>query len=82
VIWIFYDSKKPWGWLVSGISVVALILGVVMKMRLTMSTVNAFDMALMLTCMFGGFGMFLASLKKTKDETRDKDTEYSKTNQQ
>lgn len=68
IIWVFYDSSKVWGWLISGVSIVALILGVIMKMRLTMNSVSAFDMSVMLMCMFGGFGMFLAGLKKQKKE--------------
>lgn len=70
VIWIFYDAKKIWGWLIAGISIVALILGVIMKMRLTMSSVNAFDVGLMLTLMFGGFGMFLAAHKKPQTDKK------------
>jgi len=84
VIWIFYDSKKLWGWLIAGISIVALILGVIMKMRLTMSSVSAFDAGLMLTLMFGGFGMFLSAHKKNKKmaEKNDQQQVGSKTNQE
>ena len=82
VTWLFYDSSKVWGWLIAGASVVALILGVIMKMRLTMNTVSAFDMTVMLVCMFGGFGMFLAGLRKPKKITKDQANDSgSKTNQ-
>lgn len=71
VIWLFYDSSKLWGWLIAGISIVALILGVIMKMKLTMSSVSAFDASTMLVLMFGGFGMFLSAHKKTKNDKKE-----------
>lgn len=82
VIWLFYDNSKIWGWLIAGTSIVALILGVIMKMRLTMNAVSAFDMTVMLVCMFGGLGMFLAGLKNPKEKNKAQSSETEpKTNQ-
>ncbi len=63
VMMIFWNSKNIFGWLLSGLSVVALIAGVIVNTRITLQAMSAFDMLVLLILIAGGAGLFFSSLK-------------------
>lgn len=63
--WIFYNSKSIWAWTLSGISLAAMIFGVITSLQLKMMPMNSFDFIMISILAFGGLGLFLRSLKDT-----------------
>lgn len=63
VIFIFYNSKNPIGWLLSGGSLIALFVGVLANSQFSFRNMSAFDLIVILVLAFGGLGLFLRSLK-------------------
>lgn len=63
VIFIFYNSKNYFGWLLCCGSLVALIVGVLARSQFTFASMSAFDLLLILILSFGGLGLFLRSLR-------------------
>ncbi|MCO7226892.1 hypothetical protein [Pleionea sp. CnH1-48] len=63
VIMIFWNSKNPFGWLLSGLSLVALIAGIIANIRMTLMPMTAFDILVLLVLMGGGAGLFFSSLR-------------------
>lgn len=61
---IFYDSKKLIGWLLTIGSLTALIFGVVSSVKFNLRTMSAFELIMIFTLAIGGVGLFLRSLKK------------------
>lgn len=60
---IFYDSKKWYGWLLAGGSLVALIFGVISAIQFRFRAMSAFDLIVILVLCVGGLGLFLRSLR-------------------
>ena len=60
---IFYDSKKWYGWLLAGGSLVALIFGVISSIHFRFRAMSAFDLIIILVLCVGGIGLFLRSLR-------------------
>ena len=60
---IFYQSKNPIGWILSGGSLLALVFGVIRSIQFNMVRMSAFNLLVILTLFFGGLGLFLSSLK-------------------
>ena len=60
---IFYDSKKWYGWLLAGGSLVALIFGVISSIQFRFRAMSAFDLIVILVLAIGGLGLFLRSLR-------------------
>jgi len=63
IIMIFWNSRNPFGWLLSSISVIALIAGIIVNIRMTLVPMSAFDILVLLVLMGGGAGLFFSSLK-------------------
>ena len=63
VAFLFYDSKKYIGWILSIGTIVALITGVLARSQFRFAQMSAFDLLLILVLSFGGLGLFLRSLK-------------------
>jgi len=63
VIFLFYDSKKYTGWILSIGTIVALIAGVLARSQFRFTQMSAFDLLLILILSFGGLGLFLRSLR-------------------
>jgi len=63
IIMIFWNSKNPFGWLLSGLSIIALIVGIIVNIRMTLMPMSAFDIIVLIVLMAGGAGLFLSSLK-------------------
>jgi hypothetical protein len=65
IIMIFYNSKKPWGWVLSVASLSAMIFGVISTVQIRMQSMSSFDAIIIFILAFGGLGMFLKSLKES-----------------
>ena len=64
---IFYNARNPFGWLLAGGSIVALIFGVITSIHFSFRSMTAFDLIVILVLCFGGLGLFLRSLKNFGD---------------
>ena len=64
---IFYDSRKWYGWLLAGGSLVALVFGVISSIRFVFRPMSAFDLIVILVLSVGGLGLFLRSLRAVKE---------------
>lgn len=63
VIFIFYNSKNPIGWLLAIGSLAALFAGVLVNTQFRFARMSAFDLVTILILAFGGLGLFLRSLR-------------------
>ncbi len=63
IFMVFWNSNNPLGWLLSLLSVVALIAGIIVNIRMTLMPMNGFDILMLIVLMAGGAGMFFSSLK-------------------
>lgn len=63
IFMIFWNSKNLFGWLLSGLSVIALIAGIIVNIRMTIMPMTAFDILVLIVLMAGGAGMFFSSLR-------------------
>lgn len=63
---VFYNARNLAGWLVSITSFAAMVFGVISSVSLSMRTMSAFDLLIILTLAFGGLGMFLSSLRPSR----------------
>lgn len=63
---IFYDSRRWWGWLLSGAALLALIVGVIANLNIQLISMTLFDFLIILVLIAGGSGLLLRSLKSTK----------------
>ena len=63
VIFVFYNSKNPIGWLLAIGALVALIAGVLVNTQFRFQRMSAFDLITILVLAFGGLGLFLQSLR-------------------
>ena len=61
---IFYNAKNLLGWLLAAGSLVALIVGVLANAQLSLRSMSAFELMLILVLSFGGLGLFLRSLRQ------------------
>ncbi|TQV88514.1 hypothetical protein [Aliikangiella coralliicola] len=68
IVMIFWNSKNILGWLLSGLSIVALIAGIIANIRMTLVPMSAFDIIVLIVLMAGGAGMFFSSLKNFDSE--------------
>jgi hypothetical protein len=60
---IFYNSRNWIGWLLTGGSVVALVVGVIASINFTLVRMSAFDLLVIIILLVGGIGLFLRSLR-------------------
>jgi hypothetical protein len=63
IFMVFWNSKNIFGWLLSGLSVLALIAGIIVNIRMTIMPMSAFDILVIIVLMAGGAGMFFSSLR-------------------
>ncbi|MGR9108933.1 MAG: hypothetical protein ACU843_18620 [Gammaproteobacteria bacterium] len=63
VVMVFWNSASILGWLLSGGSVVALITGIIVNIRMRLEPMTAFDILMLLVLIAGGAGMFFSSLR-------------------
>jgi len=60
---IFYNAKNMIGWGLAVGSMCAMIFGVIAATHISLRTMSAFDLIVILTLCFGGVGLFLSSLR-------------------
>lgn len=60
---IFYDSRNIIGWLLALGSLAALVFGVVSSTQMSLRSMTAFELMVILVLMVGGLGLFLGSLR-------------------
>ncbi|MEM6456612.1 MAG: hypothetical protein AAF772_16090 [Acidobacteriota bacterium] len=70
IVLVFYRASNPLGWLLSGGSMLALIFGIIRNLRFSLDHMSAFELIVILVLLFGGVGLFAASL-------RDKSQRYA-----
>ncbi len=63
VVFIFYNSKNPIGWLLALGALAALFAGVLVNTQFRFARMSAFDLVTILVLAFGGLGLFLRSLR-------------------
>ena len=68
VIMIFWNSKNILGWLLSGLSIIALIVGIIVNIRMTLAPMSAFEIMVLIVLMAGGAGLFFSSLRNINEE--------------
>lgn len=61
---VFYNARNIIGWLLSGLSIVALVFGVISSIHFRMRSMSAFDLITILVLSVGGLGLFLNSLRE------------------
>jgi len=60
---IFYKSNNLLGWFLAGGSLVAMVFGILMSLRLHIMAMSAYELLSILVLTFGGLGLFLSSLR-------------------
>ena len=69
---MFYDSRKWYGWLLAGGSLLALVFGVISSIHFQFARMSAFDIIVILVLAVGGLGLLLGSLRGTEDDPESK----------
>lgn len=64
IIWIFYNGRSIFAWLLTLTSLSGMLFGVISSVTLRLNTMNSFDLIMIFILAFGGLGIFLRSLKK------------------
>jgi hypothetical protein len=67
IVMIFWNKSNPFGWLLSALSIIALIAGIIVNLRVTLMPMSAFDIIVLLILMAGGCGLFFSSLRNFAD---------------
>lgn len=60
---VFYNAKSYLGWLIAIASFAALVMGVISSVNMSLRTMSAFELLVILTLAIGGLGLFLRSLR-------------------
>lgn len=60
---IFYNANNPLGWLLAAGSLIAICVGVIASIQLSLGGMSLFDLLVILTLLVGGAGLFLSSLR-------------------
>lgn len=71
IIWIFYNAKSIFAWLLTLTSLGGMLFGVISSVTLRIQTMNSFDLIMIFILSFGGLGIFLRSLKKIEKIEKD-----------
>ena len=60
---VFYNARNYLGWFIAIGSFAALIMGVISSVNMSLRTMSAFELLVILTLAIGGLGLFLSSLR-------------------
>lgn len=63
---VFYNSRNYLGWLIAIASFAALVMGVISSVNMSLRTMSAFELLMILTLAIGGLGLFLRSLRPSQ----------------
>lgn len=61
---LFFNAKSPIGWIITALSVGFLIVGVIMNLHVSLTSMNAFNFLSILALLAGGGGLLLSSIQK------------------
>jgi hypothetical protein len=67
---VFYNSKNYLGWFLAIASFAALVMGVISSVNMSLRTMSAFELLVILTLAIGGLGLFLRSLRPSQPRSR------------
>lgn len=65
---VFYNARNYLAWLLVLGALAALVFGVITSVHLSLSTMSAFDLLVILVLAMGGLGLFLGSLRQARVE--------------
>lgn len=60
---IFYNKKNILGWILSGGSILLLVIGMIVSVQFIWRPMSLFGFIMLLVLIFGGLGLFLKSIK-------------------
>lgn len=60
---LFFDAKSPIGWILTGLSAVFILVGIIVSMHISLMYTSLFALIVMLTLLFGGLGLIARSLR-------------------
>ena len=63
--WIFYNARAPWGWILAGGALSAIIFGVLINLGISMRTMSLLNLIIILVLTVGGLGLFARSLRRS-----------------
>ncbi|MES3023890.1 MAG: hypothetical protein V4857_20180 [Pseudomonadota bacterium] len=63
--WIFYNARAPWGWILAGGSLAAIIFGVISSLSINFRTMSLLNLIIILVLTVGGLGLFARSLRRS-----------------
>ena len=75
---IFYNSRNFIGWLLTLGSITALVLGVIANLHISMKTMSAFALIVILVLTVGGLGLFLRSLRSVEIQLDNYNDKHSR----
>lgn len=64
----FYDYKKVWGWLLAGVSLASMIIGVITSVRFVIRPMSSFEFIVILVLVVGGIGLMIGKKKSTPQD--------------
>lgn len=64
---IFYNAKNYFGWFLAIASIIMLMVGVITNINFHFNNLSAFDLIIILILFIGGAGLFLSSLKSSRN---------------
>lgn len=65
---VFYNAKNYLGWALAIGALAALVIGVIASVQVSLATMSAFDLIVILVLAIGGLGLFLGSLRAAADD--------------
>lgn len=75
---VFYNARNAMGWLLTLGSVTALVFGVISNLNVSMKTMSAFELMVILVLTVGGLGVFLRSLQDFSSKLDDYEEKLSR----
>jgi hypothetical protein len=66
IVMVFFNAKSYAGWLLALGSLSALLFGVISSVSMSLRSMSAFELLMILTLAFGGLGLFLSSLRSSR----------------
>lgn len=63
---VFFNAKSIIGWALTAAALIAICVGVIASIQLSLAGMSLFDLLVILVLMLGGLGLFLGSLRPSK----------------
>lgn len=65
VVFLFFDADNWFGWILSGLGLLIIFLGIIMSLRMNFRPTTLYEVILMFVLLFGGVGLILRSFKSS-----------------